>query len=185
MISEARESRIEPLVGSWALSLQNSADEDPYGSPVTSTRSGAFFSAHPYPTKINADAVVPFIRLHTRPGDVVLDPFAGSGSTGLGTLLVNEADGVMKAQRRAVLYDLSRLSTFISSTLFSHPDPVEFLFLARGGLPNREYQQLVDAYPSGWIDIWRSRDGLHPFPDTVEALSVGGKPSSFRGYRSP
>jgi 16S rRNA G966 N2-methylase RsmD len=44
------------------------------------------------------EVIIPFLEHHTKPGDVVLDPFAGSGMTGVAAALTG---------RRAVLNDLS------------------------------------------------------------------------------
>jgi len=56
---------------------------NPYKKPALSTRKGAIFQAHPYPTKINYESIIPFILAHTQPGEVVYDSFAGTCSTGL------------------------------------------------------------------------------------------------------
>lgn len=42
--------------------------------------------AHHHPTQKPVELAAHFIRLHTRPGDLVLDPFCGSGSTGVAAL---------------------------------------------------------------------------------------------------
>jgi DNA modification methylase len=114
-----------------------------YGQPVSSTRSGPLFNAHSYPTKINVAAVVPFIVTHTRPGDLIFDGFAGSGVTGLAASLCGNSDPGLKQStevilgpvawgaRDCVLYDLSGLATFISTTLLNPPDPDQFVKAAR------------------------------------------------------
>lgn len=38
---------------------------------------------HQHPTQKPVELVEHFLRLHTKPGDLVLDPFAGSGTTGV------------------------------------------------------------------------------------------------------
>lgn len=40
-----------------------------------------------HPTQKPVDSLTPLIEAYTRPGDVVLDPFAGSGTTGVAALL--------------------------------------------------------------------------------------------------
>jgi site-specific DNA-methyltransferase (adenine-specific)/modification methylase len=40
-----------------------------------------------HPTEKPVDLVKHFLRLHTKPGDIVLDPFAGSGSTGVACVM--------------------------------------------------------------------------------------------------
>ena len=44
-------------------------------------RSDAVYMAHGYLTKVPVDAIIPFIEAFTEPGDRVIDPFAGSGSS--------------------------------------------------------------------------------------------------------
>jgi DNA modification methylase len=65
---------------------------------VTSPKSSAAYQVHSYPTKIPPEAIVPFIEASTTPGAVVLDPFCGSGMTGVA------AQG---CGRSAILSDLS------------------------------------------------------------------------------
>jgi DNA modification methylase len=52
-----------------------------YERPLPASRTGALYTAFPYPTKISPEAIALFIAAHTRPGDTVFDGFAGSGTT--------------------------------------------------------------------------------------------------------
>ena len=58
-----------------------------FEKPLPSTRSGAFFNAFSYPTKISPESIAVYIASITKPGDIVLDTFSGSGSTGIAALL--------------------------------------------------------------------------------------------------
>ena len=58
-----------------------------FSRPLPSSRSGAFYNTFPYPTKISPEAIAVYIASMTKPGDTVLDAFAGSGSTGIAALL--------------------------------------------------------------------------------------------------
>lgn len=95
------------------------------GDLVRSTRGGALFNAHSYPTKINAEAVLQCVLRYSRPGDLLFDGFAGSGATGLATVLARDAS-VGSAERDAILYDISALATFVTTTLLNPPNPAEF-----------------------------------------------------------
>ena len=75
-------------------------------SMVQVRRSDPVYMAHAYLTKVPVTAIAPFIEAFTEPGDVVLDPFAGSGMTGVAALVTG---------RRAVLYDVSVLGRHIGS----------------------------------------------------------------------
>jgi 16S rRNA G966 N2-methylase RsmD len=109
-----------------------------YARPLPSTRTGSLYNAFPYPTKISPEAVAVFIACHTKPGAVVLDTFAGSGSTGLGALLCDKPTLEMKriakelgaspvwGPRTAILYEVGVLGAFVSRTMCNPPNPQEF-----------------------------------------------------------
>ncbi len=80
---------------------------------VESTRNTVFYNAHSYHTKIPPEAVMPFLESFTRPGDVVLDPFGGSGMIGVASSLLG---------RRCILNDLSVISTHLA---FNHTRPCD------------------------------------------------------------
>ncbi|MFJ9039577.1 DNA methyltransferase [Streptomyces sp. NPDC102406] len=60
--------------------------------------------AHAYLTKVPVPAIIPFIEAYSKPGDVVVDPFAGSGMTGVAASM---------AGRTAKLFDISVLGQHI------------------------------------------------------------------------
>jgi 16S rRNA G966 N2-methylase RsmD len=62
------------------------------------------YMAHGYLTKVPVPAIRPFIEAYTKPGDIVLDPFAGSGMTGVAAAM---------AGRRGRLFDISVLGQHI------------------------------------------------------------------------
>jgi 16S rRNA G966 N2-methylase RsmD len=68
-------------------------------------KGGRAYNTHSYPTKVPPEAIVPYIEYYTNPGDVVLDPFCGSGMTGL---------AARRCQRHSVLSDLSPLAIHIA-----------------------------------------------------------------------
>ena len=68
-----------------------------FKNPLPSARSGAFFNAFSYPTKISPESIAVYIASITKPGDTVLDAFGGSGSTGLAALLCEHPTDNMKA----------------------------------------------------------------------------------------
>ena len=92
----------------------NAADVLP--SMLRVTRSDPVYMAHAYLTKVPVAAIVPFIEAFTEPGQVVLDPFAGSGMTGVASLV---------AGRRARLFDVSVLGRHIGTNYVSLVDACE------------------------------------------------------------
>ena len=102
-----------------------------YSQPFPSTRTGALFNAFSYPTKISPEAVAIFIACHTKPGDTILDPFGGSGTTGIAVMLCDAPTPAMKAYalekglspewgpRRAFVYELSPIGCLVGRVMCS------------------------------------------------------------------
>jgi len=132
-----------------------------YREPAMSTRGGPLFNAFPYPTKISPEAIALFIATHTSPGATVLDCFAGSGTTGLATILCGQPTDQMRQEaerlgldvqwgaRRAVLYELSTLGSFVADVLCNPPDPDEFSEAA---------ERLLAEVRNEWAWLYRTRD---------------------------
>ena len=72
---------------------------------ITVPRTDPIYNCHTYLTKVPIGAIRPFIETFTKPGEVVVDFFAGSGMTGLAALTLN---------RRARLSDISVLGKHIA-----------------------------------------------------------------------
>lgn len=102
-----------------------------YSNPFPSTRTGALFNAFSYPTKISPEAEAIFIACHTRIGDTILDPFGGSGTTGVATLLADCPTTSMLEKvkemglepvwgpRKAVVYELSPMGCLLGNVMCS------------------------------------------------------------------
>ena len=73
---------------------------------ISVRRSDPVYMAHAYLTKVPVAAITPLIEAFTEPGDVVLDPFAGSGMTGVAASITG---------RRARLFDVSVLGRHIGA----------------------------------------------------------------------
>lgn len=84
---------------------------------VQVSKTTAEYRAHSYHTKVPPEAIRPFIRAFTKPGDLVLDPFSGSGMTGVAAI----SEG-----RNAILSDLSPAAVHISKNYTTYCDPNEF-----------------------------------------------------------
>ncbi|MGH8873530.1 MAG: DNA methyltransferase [Acidimicrobiia bacterium] len=81
---------------------------------VSVKRSDPVYMAHAYLTKVPVDAIVPFIEAFTVPGDTVLDPFAGSGMTGVAAAMTG---------RRGRLFDVSVLGRHIGTNYINLVNP--------------------------------------------------------------
>ena len=105
---------------------------EPFAVDVSEGKNDPLYKAHSYHTKVPYRAIVPSILHYTKPGDIVLDGFCGSGMTGVAAQWCGaappayriELEALWKAQgrkpaewgaRRAVLGDLSPAATFIAA----------------------------------------------------------------------
>ncbi len=105
---------------------------EPFAVDVSEGKTDQLYKAHSYHTKVPHLAIVPSILHYTKPGDIVLDGFCGSGMTGVaaqwcGTASLEyrrdleqrwEEHGRDKPEwgaRRVILGDLSPAATFIAA----------------------------------------------------------------------
>jgi 16S rRNA G966 N2-methylase RsmD len=84
---------------------------------ITATKATAIYAMHSYHQgKKPHDAIRQYIRHYTRPGDLVLDPFCGSGGTALAALIEG---------RTAAALDRSPAAVFIAGNYCTPADPAE------------------------------------------------------------
>lgn len=80
-------------------------DVPAFDKPIETTKATAIYNMHTYWSKKPHDAIRQYIRHYTKQGDLVLDPFCGSGGTALAALMEG---------RKALAIDRSPAATFIS-----------------------------------------------------------------------
>jgi predicted RNA methylase len=80
-------------------------------------RSDSVYNAHQYLTKVPVAAIQPFIEAYTELGGTVVDPFAGSGMTGVAAAMLG---------RRAVCTDVSVLGRHVGQNYVNLVDPTAF-----------------------------------------------------------
>jgi 16S rRNA G966 N2-methylase RsmD len=114
-----------------------------YRKPLTSERKGPLYNAYSYPTKIDAESIAVFIATHTRPGETILDPFGGSGTTGIAAKLCAKPTEKMKSiasdlgiepswgPRNAVVIEISTVGAFVAEVMTNPPDPSKFEVAAK------------------------------------------------------
>jgi DNA modification methylase len=81
--------------------------------PIETTKATAIYNMHSYWSKKPHDAIRQYIQHYTQVGDLVLDPFCGSGGTALAALL--EA-------RKAIAIDRSPAAAFITANYCADVD---------------------------------------------------------------
>jgi hypothetical protein len=152
-----------PFIADWLTGLTRPGDEGrtdpgPFASDVKEGKSNAFYRAHSYPTKVPHPAIMRFILHYTKPGDVVLDGFAGSGMTGVAAQACGNPDTETRVtieqelgsgkvewgRRRAILADLGPTASFVAAGLNLPVDADKF---------DRASEALLDRFDStyGWM----------------------------------
>ncbi len=112
---------------------------EPYTSDVSEGKNDPFYMAHGYHTKVPYMAIMKYILHYTKPGDIVLDAFAGTGMTAVAALQCGTSDVEVKnhvaqgldlkpewGARKAIVSDISPIASFISYNYSSQIDMNEF-----------------------------------------------------------
>lgn len=122
---------VNPFMREWVTSAPGSdserADPGPYLDDVVGAKNTLQYKAHGYPTKVPPEVIVRLLLHYTKPGDVVLDGFAGSGMTGVAAQMCAVPNPTIDIEfrrrgktpdwgaRLAVLSDLAPNATFLAS----------------------------------------------------------------------
>jgi DNA modification methylase len=122
-----------PYLREWVEEHQTTDDDRPDPGPFASDsqagKTSLVYKAHGYPTKVPHEAIMRLILHYTKPGDIVLDGFCGSGMTGVAAQMCGHANAELRqtieremgkvrwGSRRAVLQDLGPSATFIAAGL--------------------------------------------------------------------
>ncbi len=144
-------------------------EREPFAVDVSVGKTDALYKAHGYHTKVPHLAIVPSILHYTRPGDLVLDGFCGSGMTGVAAQWCGTAPAAYRRQlesewrgaghpppewgtRRVVLNDLGPAATFISANYNLPFDVAAF---------EREARRILDEVEAelGWMYETLHTDG--------------------------
>ncbi len=101
---------------------------EPFAADVSEGKNDPIYMAHTYHTKVPYKAIMRYILHYTKPNDVVLDGFCGTGMTGVAAQMCGSDDVALKAEmnqkrqniswgkRYAILNDLSPMATFIANS---------------------------------------------------------------------
>lgn len=137
-----------PFISDWIASVPTGEPHAPYvraplAIDVAVGKTDPLYKAHGYHTKVPHQAIVPSILHYTRPGDLVLDGFGGSGMTGVAAAFCDVAPSAYKrtverqfsddqreapewGARRAVINDLSPAASFIAANYITPLDIDDF-----------------------------------------------------------
>jgi DNA modification methylase len=142
----------EPVVYHEASSRVASHDHEsePFRAEVRAGKNTQIYNVHSYSTKVPYQAILPFIAHFTQPGEVVLDPFCGSGMTGVASLLLG---------RSAILVDIAPAAVHIASNYTTACD---------AGTLTREAQRILATIETQVSDLYATRCDRCGGPATIE-----------------
>jgi len=99
--------------------------EAPFERGIVAGKNSYVYDAHTYHTKVPPEGICSLIEHYTRPGDVVLDPFCGSGMTGVAATSLG---------RSVLLSDISPAAIFIAYNLNTPIDHRRYMNAVRAVL---------------------------------------------------
>ncbi|MCC2309164.1 DNA methyltransferase [Cellulomonas chengniuliangii] len=159
---------VNPFMRDWSMAGPRGDvardDPGPYLDDVQGSKNTLQYKAHSYPTKVPPEVIVRLLLHYTKPGDVVLDGFAGSGMTGVAAQMCATPDQSIGFEfakhgrtaqwgaRRAVLNDLAPNATFLASGV-TLPVDAEAFSSASAALLKRLDDEL------GWMYRTTTPDG--------------------------
>ena len=112
---------------------------EPFAADVSEGKSDSIYNAHTYHTKVPYKAIMRYILHYTKPGDIVLDGFCGTGMTGVAANMCDHPENAFKAlidaqmpyvkwgKRFPVISDLSPIAAFISKNYNADINVAEFV----------------------------------------------------------
>lgn len=118
---------IEDFVKEYGAPYDEETDtysREPFASDISEGKSDPVYMAHSYHTKVPYKAIKRYILHYTKPGDIVLDAYCGTGMTGVaaqdckedesGMLSLFDKEDSNLGARKVILNDLSPVATFIA-----------------------------------------------------------------------
>jgi DNA modification methylase len=116
----------------------DSYDRPPFASDIKEGKNDPIYNAHSYHTKVPPRGIIPYILHYTEPGDLILDPFCGSGMTGVAAqMCANPPADILEqfpelkdrvGPRACILNDLSPAACHIA---YNYNTPVDVEALKR------------------------------------------------------
>lgn len=118
----------------------------PFAADIKEGKNDPIYNAHSYHTKVPPRSIIPYILHYTKPGDLILDPFCGSGMTGVAAQMCSKPPTDILEQfpelkdrvgpRACILNDLSPAACHIA---YNYNTPVDVDEL------KREFERIKEA----------------------------------------
>src|SRR5437870_86218 len=129
-------------------------ERPPFAADIKEGKNDPIYNAHSYHTKVPPRSIIPYILHYTQPGDLIVDPFCGSGMTGVAAqMCANPPADILEqfpelkdrvGPRALLLNDLSPAACHIASN-YNAPVAVAAL--------RREFDRINDGLKDefGWL----------------------------------
>jgi DNA modification methylase/predicted RNA-binding Zn-ribbon protein involved in translation (DUF1610 family) len=112
---------------------------EPFAADTSAGKFDPIYRSHSYHTKVPYIAIKEYLSHYTRPGDLVLDFFAGSGMTGVAAKCMDDGP------RHPVLIDISPEASFIAGSMMRKHEAAKVNFEHKR-IAKELYQQTQDLY---------------------------------------
>jgi DNA methylase N-4/N-6 domain protein len=150
---------IEDFIREHGAPYDEESDDEgkkPFTEDVSEDKHDLIYNIHTYHTKVPPKAIMTYLEHYTKPNDLVLDVFGGSGMTGVATQMC--ASG----QRNAILMDISPYSTFLCAN-YNSPNNGNII---------TELEELISSLERQYSDYYRTNHVI----DGHAQLGIDGKP---------
>lgn len=127
---------------------QDDYERNPFDEAIKAGKNTPIYNAHSYHTKVPYQGIIAFIEHYTEPGDLLLDPFCGSGMTGVAALLCKSGP------RKVILNDLSPAAVHIAKNYCTPCDVNEL---------KKEFDRIKDGVKSEFDWLYET---FHEEPST-------------------
>jgi len=139
---------------------------EPYAGNLAATARHPIYSFHPYHTKVPPEIIKELIEHYTKPNDIVLDVFCGTGMTGV---------AARECGRNVIVNDLSPIATFISGVNTTNINIERFsaeikriIDESRNKLEwlyfTEEHDKKYEVNYYVWTDVFNCPECAHEFP---------------------
>jgi DNA methylase len=149
-------------------------DRPPFAVDIKEGKNDRIYNAHSYHTKVPPRGIIPYILHYTRPGDLILDPFCGSGMTGVAAQMCANPPADLLEQfpelkervgpRASILNDLSPAACHIA---YNYNTPVDVEAL------KREFER-IKAAVKGEFDLLYGTEHYEPAVGLYDPTSPDG-----------
>lgn len=139
---------------------------EPFAADVSEGKNDPVYNAHAYHTKVSPLAVAQYIQHYTKPGDLIVDFFAGTCMTGVAS------QSHCDEARHALLCDLSVVATHVGGAFMARAPLSDARIEARKVLAKvrEEYDWMYTTRHCGWPASEREITRRHNMKDSPNSV---------------